>query len=274
MNVQEIHLPWSWNRGGNRNWAEARPLDSPIGGLVEYDAPKNRYFVHPARMPWWEWFERELIFRQLLKSWPFIQGQVLEIGDGNKPFWLFFHHLSFQYTSVDFSEIRKENNTAPGDFDWNRLPLKPESLDTVVAWKVLRFFETPQSFLSRVHTSLKKEGRAIVLVPHGTWANGSDQFLRDFQPEMLRSWLQSAGFEIEFEQLFWGRGAFFLQKLNQLGAKNSVLRKTPSLATRSLLRLEKAYLSFWQKKNAAPAVFASEKAGQKPLASLFVGLKM
>ena len=273
MNVQEIRLPWLWNRTRGQNWAEAQPSDRPIGGLVDYDSSHNRYFVNPARLPWWEWFERELTFRQILQSWPFIQGRVLEIADGKKPFWLFFHHLSSHYASIDFSGLHEACQNWRPHWDPAHLPLKPVSVDTIVVWNVLRFLESPGPFVEQAYTSLKSDGRLILLVSHGSLPAGAAKSLPDFPPEALRGVLTSAGFLVEFERSFWGRGAAFFRNLNTRVGGNALLRKIWSPFSAPFLSVEKAYLDFWQKKNTASPETTPQNRGQKPLASLLIGLK-
>ncbi len=269
MNVQEIRLPWLWNRARGQNAAEANPSDRPIGGLVDYDSSHNRYFVNAARTSWWEWFEMELTFRQLLQSWPFIQGHVLEMADGNKPFWLFFHHLSTRYASIDFSGVNKKTEKSKASPEPARLTLKPASLDTVVIWKVPPGLKNPGEFVKQIHESLKPDGRIIMLLQHGPSSDGAG----DFSVEALHNLLGLAGFQIEFERSFWGKGAVLLQKVNKRIGRTPLFRRILAPLRHPWLRLEQAYLDFWQKKNLASGAAPSEKGGQFRLSSLIVGLK-
>ena len=267
MSGLEFRLPWVGNR---RKWDSAQPTDRPIAGQVDYDAGQNRYFVNQSRIPWWRWFEQELTFRQLFVSWPFIQGRVLEIGLGHRPFWLFFHHLSRHYVSLDFSALHPETQTTNLSLDPQNLPLKSEHLDTVVLWKVLRLVQNPSQFLEQVVAALRTDGHLIVLVSH-EWGDGKSTPLpHDFSPGDLRKWLASLGLQVEFEQNFTGRQISLLQKWNAWVGRHPKVQKSPRFLVRTILLAEKVYLNRWQKRNAAAP---SGDAPQEPLATLLVGCK-
>jgi SAM-dependent methyltransferase len=76
-----------------------------------------------------------------------------------------------------------------------------ESMDTVVCLNVLEHIEDDMQGLRNIHSALRREGRAIVLVPHGQEIFGTlDVALghyRRYSHEELKGKMERAGFRVE-----------------------------------------------------------------------------
>ena len=76
-----------------------------------------------------------------------------------------------------------------------------ESMDTVVCLNVLEHIEDDMQGLRNIHSALRRDGRAIVLVPHGQEIFGTlDVALghyRRYSHEELKDKMERAGFRVE-----------------------------------------------------------------------------
>jgi SAM-dependent methyltransferase len=76
-----------------------------------------------------------------------------------------------------------------------------ESMDTVVCLNVLEHIEDDMQGLRNIHSVLRRDGRAIVLVPHGQEIFGTlDVALghyRRYSHEELKGKMERAGFRVE-----------------------------------------------------------------------------
>jgi len=74
-------------------------------------------------------------------------------------------------------------------------------MDTVICLNVLEHVEDDLLGLRNIHSALRKDGRAIVLVPHGQEISGTlDTALghyRRYSHEELKEKMQQAGFRVE-----------------------------------------------------------------------------
>lgn len=91
---------------------------------------------------------------------PLIKGRVLDIGAGKSPYQRFFRN-AMEYIKLD-------NHDYPGcEIDIKadaakKIPLKSNSIDSVVCFQVLEHLKNPQKAIDEIHRVLKKEGYCLL----------------------------------------------------------------------------------------------------------------
>jgi len=141
---------------------------------------------------------------------PYIAGDVLEIGAGIGNLTEMLHTAGRRYVATDTDEehVKELRARFPGveaircdaaaARECERLA---GCFDTVVCLNVLEHIEDESATLENVFSSLKPQGKAIVLVPHGVKAFGSlDKVLlhkRRYSERQLARAMADAGFRLE-----------------------------------------------------------------------------
>ncbi len=141
---------------------------------------------------------------------PYISGDVLEIGAGIGNLTEMLHKAGGRYVATDTEEehVTELRSRFPGieaiacDA---AATLECEALtgcfDTVVCLNVLEHISDETGTLKNIFSSLKPQGKAIVLVPQGARAFGSlDEVLlhkRRYSEQQLASQMVNAGFRLE-----------------------------------------------------------------------------
>jgi SAM-dependent methyltransferase len=182
---------------------------------------------------------------------PFIEGEVLEVGSGIGNLTEFLSPGRRRYVASDteeehIAELRSRfpdleilacNAAELHDF----APFR-ESFDTVLCLNVLEHILDDETALANLLGALRPGGRALVLVPQGRAAFGSlDKVLchyRRYSRTELESKIKTAGFQIE-RVLTFNRATFPGWLLNSRLLKRRTLSNTQ-------LRLFDMLVPFWR----------------------------
>jgi SAM-dependent methyltransferase len=93
-----------------------------------------------------------------------VQGRVLDVGCGQKPYEKLFKSSEYLGLELDNPENRR-NKKADVFYDGHVLPFSPNSFDTVIANQVLEHVFTPDDFLRELNRVLKVQGGLLLTVP-------------------------------------------------------------------------------------------------------------
>lgn len=115
-----------------------------------------------------------------------INGSVLDVGCGNKPYEIYFKNIS-KYVGIDFKtySINKDMGKNSPDFYFDStylnsyvLPFKNESFNNTVSFQVLEHHSNPQKLISEMYRITKKDGYILLTVP---FLGGIHEELNDYQ---------------------------------------------------------------------------------------------
>jgi SAM-dependent methyltransferase len=116
---------------------------------------------HPVRRQWhFQWLNTRGLYRELRRIAPEIQGTMLDVGCGNKPYERWFGHVS-KYVGLD---------TSPGDavdvlvFPGAAWPFPDAHFDAVLSTQVLMYMPDLREGCREIERVLKPGGTAIVSI--------------------------------------------------------------------------------------------------------------
>jgi len=98
------------------------------------------------------------VLKDVKKIAPHIKGKVLDVGSGKAPYRRFFTEAT-EYIRLD---NRKYDKTDIEADITKRIPLKDESIDSVVCIQVLEHVDKPQKVIKEIHRVLKRGGNCFL----------------------------------------------------------------------------------------------------------------
>jgi len=115
---------------------------------------------------------------------------ILDLGCGNSPYNFFF--LNNKYIGLDNSK----NSNADIISNIESIPVKNESVDTILLLEVLEHIDNIDKLLGECFRVLKKKGEMIVSIPFMYNAHSQNDYIR-FTIKGFRNKVSLAGFEIK-----------------------------------------------------------------------------
>ena len=152
------------------------------------------------------WLIHHIQVVSIEKQKPFIQGKLLDIGCGQKPYREIIGSSCIEYIGLE--NINSLHNLSHVDVigDALKLPFHDKSFNTVVSFQVMEHIPEPQQFLDEVYRVLVPGGHAILTTPF-LW--GEHEIPYDFFRYTrygLKYLVTKSGFEIvtiEPQSKFW-----------------------------------------------------------------------
>ena len=93
-----------------------------------------------------------------------INGRILDVGCGTKPYLSFFNCT--EYIGLEFDTgIDSEKKQADYYYDGKTFPFESESFDSIICNQVLEHVFEPKEFLSEIYRVLKPGGKLLLTVP-------------------------------------------------------------------------------------------------------------
>lgn len=160
-----------------------------------YDAGLNLYSVDPSAIPANKLYSMELGAKALIKVWPFIHDNLLEIGCGNKPYVLLINSLVSKYIGIDLPNwIEQDQSDCWAD--GLTLPFKYESFDTVLSLDMLNKVASPTHLFREANRVLKRHGHFVVMVSNEFSITDRPVFA-NYTADGLRMLAEQNGFNVQ-----------------------------------------------------------------------------
>jgi len=110
------------------------------------------------------YFARRSLMQHIKSLAHYINGKVLDVGCGEKPYQSLFQ--SSNYVGLEISTNNTLQYSNPDVYyDGNKFPFKDESFDAVLSFQVFEHVFEPDRFLSEVQRVLKDQGTILLTVP-------------------------------------------------------------------------------------------------------------
>ena len=156
-------------------------------------------------------FTRRFLYRGIEQWAPRLQGHVLDLGCGTKPYRPLFTHAE-RYTGVDIEISGNTDQKESVDVFYNgsELPFEPESVDAVFSSETFEHIFNLEIIVGEINRVLKKDGLLLVTCPF-TWPEHEVPYdFARYTSYGIQDMLKRNGFEIvELEKT----GNYFLSVL-------------------------------------------------------------
>lgn len=147
-----------------------------------------------------------------MRAWaPGLQGRLLDVGCGHKPYAELFAHMRHDGLEIDTPATRA-HSAAEHFYDGGRMPFKTASFDALLVNQVLEHVFEPEAFLAELKRVLKPGGRLILTVPFAWDEHHQPQDYARYTRFGLAHLLGKAGFTV-LEQRQTGVGLAALAQL-------------------------------------------------------------
>jgi SAM-dependent methyltransferase len=108
---------------------------------------------------------RRALHKKIRSYSGYINGNVLDIGCGSKPYKSFFNYSEYTGIDTDTSGHVHKKEEIDIFFDGKKIPFKNENFDSAVCFEVIEHVFTPAELLSEINRVLKKESHFLVTLP-------------------------------------------------------------------------------------------------------------
>ena len=148
---------------------------------------------------------RYSLFKSLKPFFTKLNGKVLDIGCGTKPYEKYINCNNYIGLEYD-SEISRQHSKADFYYDGKKTPFEGNSFSSVLCNQVLEHVFFPEEFLSEVHRVLKPGGLLLLTVPFVWDEHEQPQDFARYTSFGLKSILERNGFTV-LDQKKSGEGA-------------------------------------------------------------------
>jgi SAM-dependent methyltransferase len=139
---------------------------------------------------------RRALARSMRKLAGSVQGRVLDVGCGQKPYMQMFDVTEYVGVEIDTPENRAQRKPADVFYDGRHLPFGEAEFDTVVCNQVLEHVFEPETFVAELCRVLKPNGALVLTVPF-VWDEHEQPFdYARYSSFGLRHLLSKHGFEL------------------------------------------------------------------------------
>lgn len=142
------------------------------------------------------YFVRHELYKSIRALAPNLNGLVLDVGCGEKPYESFFTNAS-RYVGMEFdSPDKRLKSRADIFYNGRQFPFEDNSFDGVLATEVLEHIFNPDQFLAEIRRVLKPGGRLLLTCPF-IWDEHEQPFdYARYSSFGLNHLLNKNGFEI------------------------------------------------------------------------------
>lgn len=110
------------------------------------------------------YFARKGLVTHLSKLAPHIQGRLLDVGCGNKPYLPLYSAQEYIGLEIDTPENR-QSKAADYYYDGKSFPFADEEFDSVISNQVLEHVPNPDRFLEEISRVLRPQGLILMTAP-------------------------------------------------------------------------------------------------------------
>lgn len=110
------------------------------------------------------YFSRKALSKNIKRLSNEINGRILDVGCGTKPYKKMFDYVEYIGVEIDSPKNRK-NKSVDFFYDGKTLPVKDNEFDSLVVSQVLEHVFSPDEFLDEIRRVLKPNGKLLLTVP-------------------------------------------------------------------------------------------------------------
>lgn len=109
---------------------------------------------------------RKGLFQEISRCGKYIDGNVLDVGCGSKPYVGQFAKCD-SYVGLEYDSpiLIEKNIDVDFTYDGKRFPFEDDRFDSVVSFQVLEHVFEPVEFIAEIKRVLKPNGRLLITVP-------------------------------------------------------------------------------------------------------------
>jgi len=109
---------------------------------------------------------RANLYKNIKKIAPFVEGKILDVGCGQKPYKKLFTNVK-EYIGIDVEVSGHDHSNSEVDLYYNGkdIPFKDEEFDSVLTNQVLEHVFEADDFLNEINRVLKKGGLLLITFP-------------------------------------------------------------------------------------------------------------
>jgi SAM-dependent methyltransferase len=169
-----------------------------ISRIKEYLKNENFYpgliglFINPF------FFARKELAKNVKLCAPLINGKVLDVGCGKKPYKKLFINVT-EYIGMDIENPGHDHSNEDIDvfYDGKIFPFTDNGFDSILTNQVFEHVFNPQQFLSEINRVLKPDGYLLLTVPFMWDEHEQPNDFGRYSSYGIKSILKEHGFEVE-----------------------------------------------------------------------------
>lgn len=176
------------------------------------------------------YFARKGLYNAVLKTTPYIKGDIIDVGCGEKPYKQLFDYGKYIGIEVEQEGHDHTNEDIDIFYDGKVIPFGANTFDSAITSQVLEHVFEPDAFLKEIHRVLKPNGHLLLTVPF-VWDEHEQPFdYARYSSFGLKYLLEKNGFEVVLYQKTLHDTRVLFQLLNGYIFKKTVrLRQKPVL---------------------------------------------
>lgn len=142
------------------------------------------------------YFARRGLLAGLKEFFPALQGDVLDVGCGQKPYRAFIPATRYVGMEIEPGPGAEAPRSADVYYDGRTFPFPAASFDAVICSQVFEHVFTPHEFLTEIRRVLRPGGRLLLTVPFVWDEHEQPRDYGRYSSFGLRAVLEHGGFEV------------------------------------------------------------------------------
>jgi SAM-dependent methyltransferase len=110
-------------------------------------------------------FARKALFNGIKKHASHIEGNILDVGCGKKPYKNLFNYKSYIGLDIENEGHDHTNEDIDVYYDGNKFPFSDKQFESIIANQVFEHVFNPNDFLKECYRVLKNDGKLLLTVP-------------------------------------------------------------------------------------------------------------